>query len=125
MTLQSVYGGAGSGGGAGVAISTTEVQTTSTYLGKPVFVKAVDVGSLLNNGVKSVNHGISGTIDVLLDIAGAVSNGLDVHLPLPFVSTNLAAQISVTVPNTTQVNVGTGQDRTAFSGHVVLAYTKV
>lgn len=51
----------------------TEYRTTERYLGKPVYVKAVDFGSLPNNTIKIVTFG-DNTIK-MISVHGIMSGG--------------------------------------------------
>lgn len=59
----------------------TEYRTTERYLGKPVYVKAVDFESLPNTTRKEKPHGVS-NIDKVISVIGQESNGM----PLPRVN---------------------------------------
>ena len=52
-----------------------EYRTTERYLGKPVYVKAVDCGNLLAPGsTKNVSHGISGCLPIMVTAQMSNSN---------------------------------------------------
>lgn len=101
---------------------TDEVLTNKLLFGSPVYRKVVDVGSLPNATAKLVDHGIDGLARIL-DVAGFATNGT-LHIPLPYVNTSDIYSVSLYV-SSTEISVGTGTDRTSFSGYVILEYTKL
>jgi hypothetical protein len=104
-------------------LSLSEVKTDKKWIdGKDIFRKVLPTGALLNSSTKVVAHGIS-SIDTVVNLYGSVDNGSGTILRLPFTSTNALAQIAVTVSGD-NINFGVGTDRTAFSGHLVIEYTK-
>ena len=81
---------------------------------KPIYRKVVDVGALPNTTTKSVAHGIT-SIGTLINMRGAAQNGtLFAHL----------ADVAAFRMDDTNVDVVTLADQTAYSGHVVIDYTK-
>lgn len=103
--------------------NTTEVATGNLWIdGKMVYRKTVNIGSLPNNTVKNVAHGVTG-LERLVRLYGSAGTGT-VHVPLPFVSsTSLAAAMAINL-NGANIDITTGSDRTAFSGYVTIEYTK-
>lgn len=88
---------------------------------RPVFRMTVDTGALANAGTTSTAHGITFTSnDSATMIYGAATDpaGLN-YLPLPFASPTLANNISVTI-DSTNVNITTGSNRTAFTRSFVV-----
>jgi hypothetical protein len=80
------------------------------------------LGSLTNATPKSVAHGIS-NISTVTGLTGIATNGT-FFLPLPLARyNNFASQIGL-YADTTNVVVEPGNDRTAFTGFVILEYTK-
>lgn len=105
-----------------VNYSTDEVDTLLLWVdGKKIYRKVIDVGALPNSTTKQVAHGI--TYDTVISLSGICSNSDNVYLPLPAVATasQYAIELSIDVTN---VVITTAQDRSAFSGYVVVEYTK-
>lgn len=89
--------------------------------GRPVYRKVVDVGAMPNNTTKTVAHGIAA--NEVISIRGFAAGG-GIVIPLPFVD-------SISVNNNIYVHVGAlditidaNADRSAFSGYIILEYTK-
>lgn len=103
--------------------STTEQNTGRIWIdGRTIYRKVVSLGSLTNAVPKSVAHGIS-NISTVTGLTGIATNGT-VFLPLPLARyNNFASQIGL-YADTTNVVVEPGNDRTAFTGFVILEYTK-
>lgn len=107
--------------------TTTEDLTGFSYEGKPIYRRTVSVGTLPNNGVKDVLHGIVG-VDRLMKIEGVARDSAGTQLPVtyghpqsPFVM-YLVSNGSGGGPS---IRITTSSDRTAFSGLVTMEYTKV
>lgn len=103
--------------------STTEQNTGRLWIdGRTIYRKEIDLGSLTNTTPKSVAHGIS-NLSTVVNISGFATNGT-VFLPLPLARyNNFASQIGLYV-DTTNIVVEPGNDRTAFTGYVIMEYTK-
>lgn len=103
--------------------STTEQNTGRIWIdGRTIYRKVVNLGSLTNATPKSVAHGIS-NISTVTGLTGIATNGT-FFLPLPLARyNNFASQIGL-YADTTNVVVEPGNDRTAFTGFVILEYTK-
>lgn len=103
--------------------STTEQNTGRLWIdGKTIYRKHVNLGSLTNTTPKSVAHGIS-NISTVVSLTGFATNGT-VFLPLPLARyNNFASQIGLYM-DTTNVVVEPGNDRTSYTGYVVIEYTK-
>lgn len=103
--------------------STTEQNTGRLWIdGKTIYRKHVNLGSLTNTTPKSVAHGIS-NISTVVSLTGFATNGT-VFLPLPLARyNNFASQIGLYI-DTTNVVVEPGNDRTSYTGYVVIEYTK-
>lgn len=103
--------------------STTEQDTGTRWIdGKTIYRKVVNFGALPNNTSKTVAHGIVGW-ENFIRIYGWAKTGT-VVVPLPFVSSSaLSAAMSLNINNTT-IDITAGSDRSAFSGYIVLEYTK-
>ena len=103
--------------------STTEQNTGRLWIdGKTIYRKHVNLGSLTNTTPKSVAHGIS-NLSSVVSLTGFATNGT-VFLPLPLARyNNFASQIGLYI-DTTNVVVEPGNDRTSYTGYVVIEYTK-
>lgn len=103
--------------------STTEQNTGRLWIdGKTIYRQHVNLGSLTNTTPKSVAHGIS-NLSTVVSLTGFATNG-SVFLPLPLARyNNFASQIGLYM-DTTNVVVEPGNDRTTYTGYVVIEYTK-
>ncbi|WP_368488057.1 siphovirus ReqiPepy6 Gp37-like family protein [Clostridium sp. BJN0013] len=103
--------------------STTEQNTGRLWIdGKTIYRKQVSLGSLTNTTPKSVAHGIT-NLSTVVSLTGFATNGT-VFLPLPLARyNNFASQIGLYI-DTTNVVVEPGNDRTTYTGYVVIEYTK-
>lgn len=103
--------------------STTEQNTGRLWIdGKTIYRKHVNLGSLTNTTPKSVAHGIS-NLGTVVSLTGFATNGT-VFLPLPLARyNNFASQIGLYI-DTSNVVVEPGNDRTSYTGYVVIEYTK-
>lgn len=103
--------------------STEETATGMYWIdGKPIYRKVIDFGALPNNAHKDVNHGISnlGTVVNLYGMANQTNN----HVPIPYVSpVTLDDQIQLGA-NDTFIRIRADNDKSAFTGIVVMEYTK-
>lgn len=104
------------------AYSTNEVDTLLLWIdGKKIYRKVVDVGALPNTTTKQVAHGI--TYDTIVSLSGICSNSDNAFLPMPAVATSSAYAIELSI-DSSNVVITTAQDRSAFSGYVIIEYTK-
>ncbi|WP_195509927.1 siphovirus ReqiPepy6 Gp37-like family protein [Clostridium tyrobutyricum] len=103
--------------------STTEQNTGCLWIdGKTIYRKEINLGSLPNAIPGSVAHGIS-NLSTVTSLSGFATNGT-VFLPLPLARyNNFASQIGL-YADTTNIVVEPGNDRTAYTGYVVIEYTK-
>lgn len=103
--------------------STTEQNTGRLWIdGKTIYRKEINLGSLTDTTPKHVPHGIA-NLSTVVSLTGFVTNG-SVFLPLPLARyNNFASQIGLFV-NMTDIVVEPGNDRTAYTGYVVIEYTK-
>ena len=109
--------------GGGVHYSTDEFFTGEYWTdGKPIMGKVVDIGALPDTTTKTLNHGIA-NIDNIITYSGRFARGDGYVLILPFVSLSPQNCVMLTV-NTTSVELNAGSDRSAYSGSVLVKYTK-
>lgn len=95
-----------------------EYRTTERYLGKPVYRKLVNFGTLPNATLKQVEHNAANAdqigIDMSMSYAGGGGNSL---FPLnPFIK-------KIDISGTT-INVETTLDLSSYSAVFCLCYTK-
>ena len=120
-TILGVY----DGGGVTMDYSTTEQATGYTWVdGSMIYKKTISIGALPNADAKSVAHGIS-SLGKVIKMEGYCFRSSDsTSMPIPFVSQNAAAQISLYVAGT-DVVVATGTDRSnTTDAYVTLYYVK-
>ena len=98
-----------------------EYMTTEHYLGKPVYVKAVNFGVMPNNSAKAVSHGIT-NLDVCFMVYGHDTGN---HRPIPTMclSGNFTEQVGVTVTGS-EIVIHTTFDANNNEAIVVAKYTK-
>lgn len=103
--------------------SATEQNTGRLWIdGKTIYRKEINLGSLPNAVLGSVAHGIS-NLSTVVSLSGFATNGT-VFLPLPLARyNNFASQIGL-YADTTNIIVESGNDRTAYTGYVIIEYTK-
>ena len=96
-----------------------EYRTTERYLGKPVYVKAVDCGTMPNNSMKSVRHGI----DKVRFMVYGHDTANQRPIPTMCLSGNFDTPIGITV-DSSDIAIHTTFDATTTSAVVVVKYTK-
>lgn len=103
--------------------SATEQNTGRLWIdGKTIYRKEINLGYLPNAVPGSVAHGIS-NLSTVVSLWGFATNGT-VFLPLPLARyNNFASQIGL-YADTTNIIVEPGNDRTAYTGYVIIEYTK-
>lgn len=103
--------------------SATEQNTGRLWIdGKTIYRKEINLGYLPNAVPGSVAHGIS-NLSTVVSLWGFATNGT-VFLPLPLARyNNFASQIGL-YADTTNIVVEPGNDRTAYTGYVIIEYTK-
>ena len=103
--------------------SATEQNTGRLWIdGKTIYRKEINLGYLPNAVPGSIAHGIS-NLSTVVSLWGFATNGT-VFLPLPLARyNNFASQIGL-YADTTNIVVEPGNDRTAYTGYVIIEYTK-
>ena len=94
--------------------------------GKPIFRIVTAVASFPNNTTVVVPSGIAaGALDTLIDMYGSATNPAVDTIPLPYVSliTGLPIELAIDPPSG-NLAIRTGTDRTAYSGFIIITYTK-
>ena len=106
--------------------STSEVDTGTTWIdGSAIYKKTVNFGTLPNNAMKDVAHGIS-NLGWIVKMEGISKRSTDgTFFPIPFSSKNGAGNcIEITV-GATNIEISTGMDRTNMTDcYITLYYTK-
>lgn len=104
--------------------SLSEVDTGCTWIdGSKIYKKTVDVGTLPNATIKYVNHNIT-NLKAVVHVEGVgYSESTNNHFPLPFPVTNSQNTIWILI-HPTQIEIGTGVDRSGSTGYVTIFYTK-
>ena len=106
--------------------STSEVDTGTTWIdGSAIYKKTINFGTLPNAGSKVVPHGIT-NLNRVLSISGYAYHPTNqVTYPLPFSSKDSASYNIGTTADQTNVEVGTGIDRSYLTEcYITLYYTK-
>ena len=105
-------------------VANTEYRTTERYLDKPVYVKAVDCGSLPASTYKEISHGAS-NVDKILPPIGHTSEGWTI--PTLAYGGNISTSIGTTVDvvaNKSSIYIVTNRDRSSATATVLIKYTK-
>lgn len=109
------------------AINTNDIYSTDEivigkWLGKPLYRKVYDVGTLPDSTTKLINSGLS-NINIV-KIYGTATEEIGTYIPLPYVTLTDIYQISLVYNSSNQISITTGTNRSQFTGFVVLEYTK-
>lgn len=93
---------------------------------KPVYQKIINFGTLPNTNIKSVNHDINNIDKVIKIWATASDNSTYIGVPIPYTTTDhhLTGEGITLLTTSTQIQISTSVDRSAFSAYVTLQYTK-
>lgn len=103
--------------------STSEVNTGAKWInGAAVYKKTIDLGSLPNNAVKAVAHNIS-NLGFVIDVQATASDGTNRIVIPATATTGTASQVAIYIDGT-NINITSGNDRSAYSGYATLYYTK-
>lgn len=96
-----------------------------TWLGKPLYRKVINFGSLPNNGQKNVNHNIS-NLDLIINLYGFGKRPTDgTIIPLQFVKPDDANGEVGMFANNTEIFVIDAFDRSNITEtYIVVEYTK-
>lgn len=92
-----------------------EYRTTERYMGKPVYVKAVNIGALPNATTKCVSHGVG--VAMPIDCRGIMSNSNSI----PFVNSDKRCEIAA---DSAQIVVTSNFDASAQTGVAIMKYYK-
>ena len=102
--------------------STNEVDTGAKWInGDAIYKKTVNIGNLPNNTTATTAHGIS-NFSTLVKLEGNFTDGTN-SAPIPYAAPTAAKSVQA-YADATNVTIGTGEDRSAYSGYVTLYYTK-
>lgn len=101
---------------------TTE-QVVGTWIdGKPLYRKTIDIGTLPNNAVKTIQHNIS-DIQTVVSLRGYANNG-GTFMPIPQSSTSSSNGSIRLACDLSGLYVATNVDYSNNTGYVTLEYTK-
>ena len=105
--------------------STSEVKTNATWIdGKPIYKTTFDFGSLPNNAIKNVDHGVANIAQVV-KIDGIISFGSGNWCSIPLVYKGVDSTYNAEFQvSTTQIHCATNQDRSNLSAIITFYYTK-
>lgn len=102
--------------------STNEVDTGAKWInGDNIYKKTVNIGTLPNNTTSTTAHNITG-FSYLVKLEGNFTNGTN-SAPIPYCAPTASKSVQAYV-DATNITIGTGEDRSAYSGYVTLYYTK-
>lgn len=100
-----------------------EYRTTERWMGKPVYVKVVDCGTLPNNDSKTVSTGVSGYFrPVEIEARRPIDGGGQVVQRLPIISGNDVLAIGFMYGS--GVRIVTTSDMSAYTAIATVKYTK-
>ena len=125
-TIVNISGG---GGGGATMLLNTIYSDTEKKIGywrdnKPLYQKAVDIGSLPSNDTKTVAHGVS-DIDLIVSCEGFVYNSSYTFLSLPSINVDSLTYGVQLECDRTNISVKTKETwMNIYSGFVVIQYTK-
>ena len=101
-----------------------EYRTTERYIGKPVYVKMVDCGSLPNAGYKAVNIGTPG-LEKVIEISGCAIDTKGDFYSIP--ATNFSSSVhdvGLYATGSQAIAISTQSDRSNYRAYVKVKYTK-
>ncbi len=102
--------------------STNETDTGKKWVdGKKIYRKVYATGNLANAGRTTIALGI--TYSAIISITGYVSNGTNTF-SLPFPSESSLGAVIKPFVEGTNIYIDTGNDRSAYSGYIIIEYTK-
>ena len=102
--------------------STTETDTGTKWInGDAIYKKTVNIGSLPNNTTKTVTHNIA-NFGNLVRLEGSFTNGTN-SAPIPYAAPTATKSVQA-YADASNITIGTGEDRSAYTGYVTLYYTK-
>jgi hypothetical protein len=109
--------------GKAVHYSTNE-QVIGTFLGETLYRKTFDIGNLLNNGTKTVAHGIS-NLKYVINWSGTCYSTIDTGYcrPIPLSDPTATNTIRLDVGGG-NISIKTASDWSAYKAFVTLEYTK-
>jgi hypothetical protein len=116
----STYIGLPAGGGSLAIVTGTELDTGDTLDGSAIYVKMINFGTMPNAGTKNVAHGIT-TIVRVIDLIWVGDDGAGTKLTFAH-ATGLTPRVFI---NNTNIGAITTNNWTAYSGFVLVKYTKV
>ena len=104
--------------------STTETDTGRKWIGgKAIYRKLIATGTLPNTASKAIPTGITG-MDSLIALYGAASSPA-ARLSLPFVAADSVNWVNILYTSANTLSITTGANFSAYTGYVILEYTKI
>ena len=103
--------------------SSDEIVVGKWINNKPLYRKVFDCGALPNSGVKSITTGLTDVY--IVNIYGFARADSEVIMPLPFTTSTLENQVSVSIQTGNVIRLTSGIDRSNYtSSFITLEYTK-
>jgi hypothetical protein len=96
-------------------------QVIGTWLGKPLYRKVVEFGTLPNNTSKTVAHNIS-NLGIVVSLKAISQDNTNI-IPIPFFSSANTNCISI-YANFSNIVITTYADKTTLSARVIIEYKK-
>jgi hypothetical protein len=104
-------------------IYSSNEQVIGTWLGVTLYRKVINIGAIPNKTTKTIGSGL--TNESVVKIYGIAKNSDGYCLPLPYTNSVSQNDIRVTYSGTHHtIEVITTSDMSAYSGYVVIEYTK-
>jgi hypothetical protein len=102
--------------------STAEVDTGTKWInGESIYRKTINLGNLPDTTTKNITHNIS-NFETLVKLEGSFTNGTN-SASIPYAAPTATKSVQAYV-DTSNVVIGTGEDRSSYTGYVTLYYTK-
>lgn len=104
--------------------STYEIKTNKVWIdGKPIYRKVINFGTLPNNNVKKVSHGIL-NIDTFVSINGITFTSEKTATALPYAHSDSTNEVSLFIESTNVAIRTFGNKTNYIKTYVTLEYTK-
>lgn len=102
---------------------TTNERVIGTYLGKTLYEKTVECGTMPNNTTKTVAHGIS-NLDKVISMDSVMCSTNGEYVPMPTYTASNASYTVTLFADKTNISITTSTNRTNYTADVTLRYTK-
>lgn len=103
--------------------STDETRVGTWIDGKPLYRKVLNIGSLPNTSIKTIDTGLSNTNVQYVKIYGIAQADSFVS-SIPSARSNFNDGIYMWINSNGQLSIETGRDRSDLLGYAILEYTK-